>query len=315
MLKQLDFILEICAEAREGLGEDSWCYSFAPNLGMIAAFDGCGGSGARKHEFYSGHSEAYMASRLGSGALYDAFLDSADKRTAFEHPEEVLNSFSAYCRNSFSRYRPPMDQTSRIRSSMITTLPTTLAAAILRTNAKSVEITAAWAGDSRIYVLTEAGLSQLSLDDADENDPFETDGMMNNTLNADKDLRINRNRCVISLPAVVFTATDGCFAYYTTPMEFEGALLSTLLSSKTPAEWEALLKERIGKVAGDDYTLSMAAVGFGSFDEMKKCFARRFELLYEQYLQKIDAMDASDTEGRRALWNSYKTEYMKYLRG
>jgi len=314
MLNQLDFVLKINAEARQGLGEDSWCYGFSPELGMIAAFDGCGGSGARKHEFYSGHSEAYMASRLGAGALFDAFLDDADRKDS-DSPEAILNAFSGYCRNSFTLHRPPAAQTAKIRSSMIATLPTTMAAAFLRTGSQGVEITAAWAGDSRIYVLTRAGLSQLSLDDADENDPFETDGMMNNTLNADREPRINRNRCVVSLPAVVFAATDGCFAYYTTPMEFEGVLLSTLLSSSSPAEWEALLNERIGKVAGDDYTLSMAAIGFGSFGALKQYFSARYAAVYEQYLQKIDALDASDTDGRRALWDSYKSEYMKYLQG
>ena len=67
----LDFhVAAFCGEARKLLGEDSWTYGFCEDSGVIAVFDGCGGSGARKHDDYNNHSEAFMASRLCAGALY-----------------------------------------------------------------------------------------------------------------------------------------------------------------------------------------------------------------------------------------------------
>ena len=43
MQSLLDFIIKLNVDAREGLGEDSWCYAFDRHTGMIAAFDGSAG--------------------------------------------------------------------------------------------------------------------------------------------------------------------------------------------------------------------------------------------------------------------------------
>lgn len=307
MLELLDFLVRVNVDAREKLGEDSWCHAFAQDAGLLAVFDGCGGSGARQHACYSGHSEAYMASRLCAGALYDAFRDVPG--------EAALERFAQYCQASFAAYRPESGQSSRIRSSMITTLPTTMAAAFVHASGENLCATAAWAGDSRVYVLAPAGLSQLSTDDSEDDDPFVTDGMMTNTLNADRAPRIRRRDCTLALPALVLAATDGCFAYYTTPMEFEGVLLSTLLSADNPAQWEQALAEQIGKVAGDDYTLALASFGFGSFARLQKAFLPRYRQLCDEYLNRIVQLPPEDAASRRALWERYRPEYVKYLEG
>lgn len=314
MRESLDFILRLNAEAHEGRGEDSWCHAFTPKLGLLGAFDGCGGSGARKHEFYSEHSEAYMASRLCAGAFYDAFRDSFSERDTADE-QQIIDRCARYCRGSFSAYRPVEGSASKIRSSMITTLPTTAAAALIRRDGRRLAVTAAWAGDSRVYTLTPSGLSQLSVDDFDQSDPFETDGMMNNTITADRPPRINQRLSNIDLPAIVLTATDGCFAYYTTPMEFEGILLSTLLYSQTPAEWEEALLGEIKEVAGDDYTMTLAAFGFGDFQALRKAFHARYRHLYDEYLSKLSDLPLSDRETRRALWEGYRPEYTKFIKG
>lgn len=314
MLGSLDFILKINVDARKGLGEDSWCYAVSQNAGLVAAFDGCGGSGARKHDFYSGHSEAFVASRLCAGALFDAFFDAVEQFGTATKAKDIIELFKKYGQNSFSAYRPPIEQVSKIRSSMITTLPTTVASAVFKPCPKGLEAAAFWAGDSRVYVLSSSGLSQLSVDDSDDNDPFETDGMMTNTLNADRAFRININKQTFTVPVVLLAATDGCFAYYTTPMEFEGILLSSLLSASSAAEWERLLSEQIGMVAGDDYTLVMAVVGFGSFDRLKQSFASRYDHLRSRYLTNIESLPLSDIDNRRRLWDDYKEEYIKYIK-
>ena len=314
MLEHLDFLFSINVAAREGLGEDSWCYAFSQGSGMIAALDGCGGSGARKHEYYTGHSEAYVASRLGAGALYDAFNKVLDERGTAAEPEEILERFSRYCRDSFAAYRPPAAQKSKIRTSMVTTLPTTLAAAFLREQKGRVEVTEAWAGDSRVYALTPEGLAQLTMDDSDPPDPFVTDGTMTNTLRADREPRIHRSSQAIALPAILFAATDGCFAYFTTPMEFEGALEQALLASASAAEWEQRLRDQFYKVAGDDFTMVTAVMGFGSFSGLKQSFASRFQFLRERFLRPIAALSPDDIAGRRRLWDDYRENYMRYIK-
>ena len=82
----LDFILSFCRERIPEHGEDCYCYSFCDTAGILGAFDGCGGAGARTHAAYSGKSEAYIASRLCAGAVYDSF------RRAFpcELPQEQV---------------------------------------------------------------------------------------------------------------------------------------------------------------------------------------------------------------------------------
>lgn len=312
MLNLLDFVVRLNAEARKDLGEDSWCYAFGENDGLLGVFDGCGGSGARKHTYYSGHSEAYMASRLCAGAFFDAFRDASTDPPG-ESVLRIIARMAQYCQASFAAYRPASDQKVRIRSAMITTLPTTAAAAILQCSGHRLTVTAAWAGDSRVYLLTPDGLSQLSRDDSDDDDPFDTDGMMTNTLNADRAPRIHQRSCRIEQPALVLAATDGCFAYYTTPMEFEGVLLSTMLSASSVAEWEQRLTEQIGMVAGDDYTMTLAAFGFRSFERLKNAFTMRYEALNERYLKALAGLPLSDRGMRRQLWQSYRPGYVRYM--
>ncbi len=315
MRNLLDFFLMLNVDARKGFGEDSWCYAFSKSAGLIAAFDGCGGSGARKHEFYTGHSEAYIASRLCAGAFFDGFRDSFVQQEKPTSAQQIFEISKQYCQNTFAAYRPPTGQGFRIKSSMITTLPTTVAAAIIQPSNGEILTSAAWAGDSRVYALTPHGLAQISLDDADDYDPYETDAMMTNTINADRAPRVNQKVCRIPLPAIIFTATDGCFAYYTTPMEFEGVLLSTLLSASCPNDWESALSEQIGRVAGDDYTLVMAVLGFQRFENLKQAFSKRYNFLCKNYLTRLAALPLSDAATRRALWASYRPEYTKYIEG
>lgn len=313
MHRILDFILRLNVEARVGLGEDSWCHAFGERAGLIAAFDGCGGSGARKHALYSGHSEAFMASRLCAGAFFDGFRDSVTGDVPAE-ATAILRRCAQYCRDSFSAYRPAAGSASRLKSSMITTLPTTAAAALILPEDGALSVTVAWAGDSRVYALTPQGLMQLSLDDSEDPDPFETDAMMTNTLNADQTPHIHKKTLRLPLPAFLLAATDGCFAYYTTPMEFEGALLSTLADAATPNEWEQALAAQIGRVAGDDYTMVLASFGFSDFAQLRQAFAARYDLLRTQFLVPLSLLPPNDTAARRALWMQYRSEYMKYIK-
>lgn len=307
--------MTINEEARQNLGEDSFCSSFCREgkIGLLAVFDGCGGSGARTHPCYDGHSEAYMASRLCKLSFFHGFQSYlAQNLTAFD-PEKCVAVCTDDCAKVFSQCRPPQNEGRRLISPMIKTLPTTAAVAIVRTMSRNIAIHTAWAGDSRVYVLTAQGLSQLSVDDSDERDPYFTDGMMTNTINADEKPRVNERDYTVSSPAIVFSATDGCFAYYMTPMEFEGVLLGTLLQAGCAAEWESLLKENMAKVAGDDFTMVLAAYGFGTFEKLKQNMAERYQYLKSAYLDQLVDLPQTDTEKRFSLWQTYRAGYIKYL--
>lgn len=315
-----DTLLKISHAAKKDSGEDCYCYSFRKGYGLIGVFDGCGGLGAQRHSYYSGMTEAYMASRLGAGAFYDCFRDLfPSEETGEALAKTYLSAVSDACEQLLSTYRPQLDgMTPQIKGSMVRTLPTTAAAAFLCPG-KSDDFVIApiWAGDSRVYLLTRNGLMQLTRDDTTVPDPMENlyeDGILKNILCAESKTKLHCFALSVKEPFCVLTATDGCFGYFTTPMEFEGALLETMLRSQTAAGWEEALSEKIGKIAGDDYTLCLAAYGYDSFSAMQAEFADRYRALEADYLEVLRSSPNSDREFRRKLWQSYRPQYARYLK-
>ena len=313
----LDFHATIfCGEARKALGEDNWTYGFCEKSGMIAVFDGCGGSGARKHEDYNNHSEAYMASRLCSGALFECIqkhfpLSMEPKLFA----EQVI---TPYLTDSI-KANIPAEKPNGIKIKGMRTLPSTMAAALLQAEDENViSVSPIWAGDSRVYLLDGTGLSQLTVDDSNQPDPMEglyDDGTLTNVICADRPMSLNCRTYKLRSPFIVIAATDGCFAYVSSPMEFEGMILHTMLESANVAQWEDNLQKLIASYAGDDHTLCMASLGYGSFDAVQQAFQKRYEHLRKNYLETVWATPWEDRETRRKLWASYRVTYMKYIEG
>ena len=97
-------------------------------------------------------------------------------------------------------------------------------------------------------------------------------------------------------------------------MEFEGVLLNTLLKTNSVADWETILANTIGSVAGDDHTLCLAAYGYGSYSALQKSFTKRYSLLERSYLAPVANIPVEDREGRFALWSSYRDNYMRYIK-
>lgn len=303
-----DFILSFCIDKVPGHGEDSYCYSFCDHGGLLAVFDGCGGAGAKTHEKYSGHTEAYIASRLCAGAFYDTF------RAEFPGKKQgMTEAFAACVQKRLLKYSPPKNENGiKIKGSGIRTLPTTAAVALVRGR----EVSALWGGDSRVYVLDQNGLAQLTTDHTSEPDPMLNlyeDGILRNVLCADHPVQLSCKTVQLQEPFLVFAATDGCFGYLSTPMEFEGVLLSTLLQSTSVAQWEETLARTLGAVAADDHTLCMAAYGYGSFENLQNSFRTRYGWLVEHYLNAIAAMPLEDRDSRYGLWQTYQKEYMRYI--
>lgn len=314
----LDFIVRFCQEMIPGRGEDSYCTAFCDSAGLLAVFDGCGGAGARTHDHYSGHTEAYIASRLCAGAFYDQFhaLFPCDM-PAQQLAEQV---FAPAALGALKRYSPPAEPGGIVmKGSMVRTLPTTAAAALVRPGKDGkLELAAMWAGDSRVYVLDDWGLAQLTVDDTSVPDPMDNvydDGVLRNVLCSDRDVQLHCAVVELSPPFAVFSATDGCFGYVPSPMEFEGLVLQSLLSAPTPDRWEQALQQAMGAVAGDDHCLCMAVLGYGSFEAFKSRLAPRFTWLQTHFLSGLQQIPVEDRDARFALWERYRDGYFRLRKG
>lgn len=312
----LDCIISFCREMIPEHGEDCYCYSFCDTAGLLGVFDGCGGAGARKHEFYSGKTEAYIAARLCAGAFYDGFRATFPSNLpAHQAASEV---FAPVAVQRLAANQPPKEENGLITGSMVRTLPTTAAAALVQMEKNgSMVVSAIWAGDSRVFLLDANGLAQLTVDDTSVPDPMENlyeDGVLKNVFCSDRPVKLHCKSVCVRPPFVVLAATDGCFGYMSTPMEFEGILLNTLLQSRCADEWEKRLAALIGQSAGDDHTLCMAAFGYSKFSALQKSFAKRYTHILKKYLDPVQKLPVDDRQSRHKLWNQYRAEYMRYLK-
>lgn len=313
----LSFILSFCREMIPGRGEDSECHSFSDNAGLIGVFDGCGGSGARTHDWYSGKTEAFMASRLLSGSFYDCFRRWGVRYHSGERfARKVLWPVAL---KQLNKYRAPEDPDGiRIGGSMIRSLPSTAAAAILLAQPDgTVEITAAWAGDSRVYLLDSNGLAQLTVDNATVEDPMENiyeDGILTNVFCTDREVVCHTVTVRCKPPFLVFAATDGCYGYLSTPMEFELVLLGNLMNASCAAQWEENIAQDLASVSGDDHTMSMAAVGYDSFEQLKSSLLPRYQRVWKEFVEPIRDLPMEHREPRFQLWEQYRPNYFRFLK-
>lgn len=307
-------VVSFCGEVREGRGEDCWYYGFCEDMGILAVFDGCGGSGARKRHSYHGQTDAFVASRTAAYVMEEWMQTHAPFRgkTASDMVQLLHRSYREMWKKMTER-----EETGEITRGFLS-FPTTISAILMRKTEEFLEITSVNAGDSRGYLLTPAGFWQLSRDDSDQPDPFENlyhEGAMDNLINGDKPFSLKHSTIRLRQPCVVLCATDGCFDYVSTPMEFEGILTGTLMESSGIAQWEQNLQSLVASVAGDDHTMCLAGFGFSSFEELQSAFRERYDRLKKAYLDPIWEAPAGDISLRRQLWREYRKDYSRYLKG
>lgn len=258
-----------------------------------------------------------MASRLCAGVFYDYFRNVFPcHQSAKQLTSEV---FAPKVAQRLLAYTPPKEDAGfQIKGSMVRTLPSTAAVALVQQEDNGeVLVSAIWAGDSRVYILDHSGLAQLTVDDTTVTDPMENiyeDGILRNVLCSDKPVNLHCRTIRLRPPFMVFAATDGCFGYVSTPMEFEGLLLATQLESQSVAEWESKLVDMLGSVAGDDHTLCLAAFGYGSFAALQKSVEARFDYLKQTFLIPVSQIPIEDRQSRFDLWDQYKHKYFRHLK-
>jgi len=322
--------LSLCRDKSPGEGEDAppiaRLYETRSDAALLGVFDGLGGAGGRINETENGerHSSAYFAARIARSVSLTYFRDILPQLfdKAFE-PQIFVNDLQEVLFAALQRHAHELRSSpSRLRSSIISTLPTTTALAFLETDPveELLRGLAIWSGDSRVFVLTPAyGLSQVTVDDLRAGgDAFENlaqDSPMSNYASADRPFHLNYREFTISLPGIVLAATDGCYHYLPSPMHWEYLLLDTLSRAGDTVGWSVEIEQALAPVAGDDVSLALVATGWDSFAALKHDFGDRLTYLRERYIEPLDRVSPrSGVENgygqlSRQLWGRYKHTY------
>ena len=324
------------SEKKADNGEDSDpLLLIKDSFAVVGVFDGMGGAGSAMHVMGGDEKTgAYFASRKVKQATESFFAQLAcDKNKSIIHSDTIADDLKTRIKSAFDLLRKecPPKVKSGLKSAMIKEFPTTLSVALLQITDNARSVVSLWAGDSRNYLLTSKGLFQISVDDLEaKGDPFEnlsSDSPLSNQICADRDFVINRRLVDIKEDRfVVFSATDGCFGYYPTPLHFEDALLRNLSKATTEQDWMQLLKEEFHNVAADDTSMSCVIYGFEDFTALKNSLISRTQFVdckiheYDEQKHKIDdakALVAQYEESfksyKQSVWNEYRVDYMSFI--
>ncbi len=292
---------------------------------LIAVLDGCGGTGGKKYAQAENWTGARLASHLAGRALYRWYSDGVENADSKAGAPARAKTLAAALGEALTSYNGELKASSRIQSfissKLSKDLPTTLAAMTAAPHPEGgMRIRSYWAGNSRNYVLipsggSDAGLRQLSRDDiVGGYDPYEDlmkDGILCNSVNASEPFEIHTAQYRSGGPCIILSASDGIFGYLDSPIRLEWILLDTLERASSPLDWERALRESFASYAADDHTLQLAALGFRDFDEVKAAYAPRCRELEEGWIRPLEeANRKEDHEAGRALWESYKAEYL-----
>ncbi|TDD40591.1 serine/threonine protein phosphatase [Actinomadura sp. KC06] len=283
--------------------------------GLIAVFDGSGGSGAAiAHESAAGmpRTGAWVGSRVARAAFETWFGETAAGRGLDRDATALTNRLA----RSLSLMRPT--RAPRLVGRVRRELPTTMAALRYRRRGGTLECRALWAGDSRAYLLTpEAGLQALTRDHTDEADALEQllqDPPMTNVICADRPFRLDQADSEIPLPSVLVCATDGFFGYVDTPAHFECHLLRELRDARDAADWADLLSARVTGYTADDASLSLVAIGYRDFEHLRDAFSRRTnDVLRAHWPDGPRLTEPQFRSWRSRSWHEYRPGYERLM--
>jgi hypothetical protein len=341
--------LRVNFEHRPGLSQaaEPLLVLASPTIGLCGVFDSAGGAGAETVTAPAGtrggtwaaaraareavHSRTDLLS-VGSRAWHAGFDESrayVEQPPSAPRPDLTTELLGAIQRKLAEKTAEGRARNSGDKSPLMKTRPATMAAAWFDLDAG--EVTAAWAGDSRVYMLMPvSGLQQVTTDDletgADALEDLTQDSPMSNCISADTDFTIHERRINFDLPAVLFAASDGCFGYVATPLHFELMLLSTMNGALSWQDWQERLQAAIERVAGDDASLAGFALGWRDFSECREAYAprrlqcadqaRNYDALatgVSRLQQSLESATADLATARQQLWDEYRTSYESLL--
>lgn len=303
------------------LSEDApplFCSVVDGHVRSIAAgvFDGMGGAGSQLTSEVRGHelSQAYLASRLARRVVETSFWERGELFWSKTDAEQLLSS-------EFQAVGKELREKSgtKMRGSMVKTLPTTLAVAMCASRSSDEwSIKVQWSGDSRAFLITPAvGLQQLTRDDVACDDILEqlrNDQSLTNVVNGSSQFFINERTLHVEGPAILLMATDGMFHYLPTPGVLEEIVLRSIGSS------ERDMATRLGTLSSlrshDDVSFVAVILGVASHKQLEDAFFRRREELAARNYGRLLRTDL-DAELRAALvdemWQIERDSYMGML--
>lgn len=239
---------------------------------FLVVCDGLGGDGSARHIMDSdgqGQKSAFLGSRKLSEICVEFFeenyeaLLSTDIKKCIERLKVKINE-------DLTAFLTKYPKTEDSKGGMV--FPTTLAAVVYNEDDEGVNATVIWAGDSRVYMLTEENsLQQLSKDDVvGEFDAcFGKDCRMSNCISQDEPFFINYASYKLPKHCVIFACSDGCFDFTKSPMHFEMEILKALFDAKKiePDDLKLSFETVLKKMnSGDDCTLSGVVFNYSSDD-------------------------------------------------
>lgn len=315
LITLVDTVFTVSGEMIEGMGEDSYGFSLNDKYGIAAVFDGCGGIGSRKYIEYENLTGAYIASHLAAKSVmawFEDFSQSGVKLTD-ETLSSVCDSIKLNIKQRLSLAEKSADASS-VKGSLSKSFPTTASLILFERKRQKLSASYIWAGDSRGYVLFEDGLTQITVDDiasdADAMSNICEDSRLSNLISATYGFSLNFETVDCGTSGILLTATDGCFGYFSTPMEFEYMLLETMTNADNIDAWKKNIENEVRSIAGDDYTIGIIAFGYGSFENMKAAYSVRKSQLYKSYISKLKN---AAPEKRMELWKAYRKNYYKEI--
>lgn len=270
----------------------------------------CDGMGSASHIVEVGgiqRTQAYFASRVVMDCVarhleenHEAIMSAFD----MDLPSEVLKLKSAILADltRFSEENGIRLENLGTRGGSTRLLPTTLASCVWREEDDHVDVVCLWAGDSRCYSMSPSeGLRLLTEDDSatagDAMADLLADSPMSNFVSLSHSFHINWRTFRIAKPCMLFAASDGCFAYLSSPMEME-LLIVPEDGTESPSEhMTRLLEPR----AFDDRTLAGRAFGFDESDAHEVFADRRRHMasVLRPAFEAVDEWNAARSERSR----------------
>ena len=307
-IDEIDQCFAVYSEKKAGKGEDSFLYSLREDRGIVMVFDGCGGSGAKLYPPLGNRTGAYLASRVLTESAYQWFDNMAEGQGT---PGAYHQNLKMRLDKSLAEIQEQGKTSSLLLGSMSKEFPSTLAGAMVEKKEGQMVASFLWSGDSRGYLLDRDGLHQVTVDDVPNPDAMvnlREDGAMTNVVTASRPYDIHEALFRLPSQGIVLAATDGCFGYLRTPMEFEKLLLGTLMKSGSIEQWRMEIDGALKNIAGDDYTMCVMIYGYGSFVRLKKSYAARCRFMEKAYVLN----DSITEEALFEQWEQYKKTYEAY---
>lgn len=299
VMDEIEHTFIICREQVEEKGEDFYLAQKNAEYLLLGVFDGCGGSGAKVYPQFDGQTGARVASRTLAEAVKEWFMNSEVK----EKPEQNLQKMME---RKLKECQKEVQSGQMLLGSLKKEFPSTMAAFLVPKEMNQADFF--WCGDSRGYVLDDTGLHQVTLDDVPITDAMENlreDAPMTNVANASVPFTVHRKSAKLEKKSLILAATDGCFGYLPSPMEFEKFLLKTMAESENMQQWESELEKEIQKVTGDDFTLAIWSGMFADYQKMKENFHKRHMDVEQQY----PLYEKVSEERLFQQWEEYKKSY------